>query len=126
MEDLVSGKNPVHLPSGLSTLSWKTKVKDILPEFELQDRFATEHATLQDLVTHVTGQARYDDFAHISQSGTYHYNTSRHDYSYSPSDTPKDIVRRLKLLKPAHELREQWSYNSQVRKSHKSVSRLRS
>lgn len=95
MEDFAAGKNTTALPPSISKLSWKTKVKDIIPGWELQDRFATDYATIQDLATHVTGMGR-------------------HDYSYSPTDTTRDIVQRLKLLKPAHELREQWSYNSQM------------
>ncbi|KIJ11027.1 hypothetical protein PAXINDRAFT_177403 [Paxillus involutus ATCC 200175] len=37
---------------------------------------------------------------------------AKHDYSYGPSDTPHDAVTRLRYLRPAFELREQWSYNN--------------
>jgi len=37
-----------------------------------------------------------------------------HDFSYRGGDLPGDIVRRLRLLNPAYELREQWSYNNQM------------
>lgn len=38
----------------------------------------------------------------------------RHDVSYSAADDPADVLRRLKYLRPAHELRQQWSYNNQA------------
>ena len=38
----------------------------------------------------------------------------RHDASYGPSDTPQDMITRLKHLRPAFELREQFSYNNIV------------
>lgn len=44
-----------------------------------------------------------------------HATICRHDASYGPSDTPQEMITRLKYLRPAFELREQWSYNNIVR-----------
>lgn len=38
----------------------------------------------------------------------------RHDFFVAPSDIPLDLIKRLKYLKPAFELRERWSYNNIV------------
>lgn len=38
----------------------------------------------------------------------------RHDYSFSPTDSPGDVVSRMKYLHPIFELRQKWSYNNQV------------
>lgn len=60
IEDFADGLNRTSLPTGVTKLSWKTKVKDVIPEiWQLQDPFANEHVNIQDLVTHVTGMARY-------------------------------------------------------------------
>ena len=39
-------------------LSWDTRVKDVIPEFELSDPMASEHATLRDLLCHRVGIGR--------------------------------------------------------------------
>ncbi|KIJ64016.1 hypothetical protein HYDPIDRAFT_28910 [Hydnomerulius pinastri MD-312] len=92
IDDFANGKNVVALPSGLTELTWHTRVKDLLPEdWQLMDEWASERATIRNILSHVSGVAR-------------------HDYSYGPLDTPYDVVKRLRYLKPASELREQWSY----------------
>ncbi|KAH7914454.1 beta-lactamase/transpeptidase-like protein [Hygrophoropsis aurantiaca] len=96
MDDFANGRNVTALPPGLSELTWKTKVKDILPgQWELMDEWATEKANIHDILSHVSG-------------------LPRHDYSYGPYDTPFDAVVRMKYLRPAFELREKWSYNNQM------------
>ncbi|KAI6121290.1 beta-lactamase/transpeptidase-like protein [Pisolithus sp. B1] len=88
MDDFANGKNITALPPGLTELTWYTKVKDLLPgEWQLIDEWASERANLKDILSHVTGVPR-------------------------PYDTPLDVVRRLKHLRPAFELRERWSYNN--------------
>ncbi|OBZ74859.1 Penicillin-binding protein 4* [Grifola frondosa] len=61
----------------------------------LRNRWATEKANVRDILNHVSG-------------------LPRHDFSYKADDTPADVMRRLRYLKPAYELREQWSYNNQM------------
>ncbi|TDL29087.1 beta-lactamase/transpeptidase-like protein [Rickenella mellea] len=96
IDDYASGKNITPLPAGLSRLDWDYKVEDILPgEWILQDTWATEKANLRDILSHVSG-------------------LPGHDGSYGPGDSPKDVVRRLRYLTPAFELREHWLYNNQM------------
>lgn len=40
----------------------------------------------------------------------------RHDFSYSAGDSAGDVVRRMRHLPTAYELREKWSYNNQVKR----------
>ncbi|KAF7328948.1 Beta-lactamase domain-containing protein [Mycena venus] len=51
--------------------------------------------TSEDLLSHVTG-------------------LPGHDASYSPYDSPQDIVLRMKHLRAAYELRERYEYNNQM------------
>lgn len=39
----------------------------------------------------------------------------RHDYAYTASDTPRDVVHRLRHLRPTFELRQNFQYNNLVR-----------
>ena len=56
IDDFAAKRNVVPLPSGVSSLTWRTKVKDLLPtEWRLQDKIAESEANLQDIVSHVTG-----------------------------------------------------------------------
>ncbi|KAH7890288.1 beta-lactamase/transpeptidase-like protein [Phlebopus sp. FC_14] len=94
IDDFAKGKNVTALPSELTEITWRTKVKDLLPgEWQLMDEWASERADLRDILSHVSG-------------------VPRHDYSYGPYDTARDAIIRLKYLRPAFELREQWSYNN--------------
>ncbi|KAI6121289.1 beta-lactamase/transpeptidase-like protein [Pisolithus sp. B1] len=94
IDDFANGRNVTALPPGLTELTWHTKVKDLLlGEWQLIDEWASERANLKDILSHVTG-------------------VPRHDFSYGPYDTPLDVIRRLRHLKPAFELREQWSYSN--------------
>jgi hypothetical protein len=59
INDYASGRNTTSLPSGLSTLTWKTKVADILPnDWKLMDPWASQKANLIDILTHVSGVGR--------------------------------------------------------------------
>ncbi|KIJ64017.1 hypothetical protein HYDPIDRAFT_91246 [Hydnomerulius pinastri MD-312] len=94
IDDFANGKNVTALPPGLTEITWHTRLSDILPgEWQLMNEWASERATLRDILSHVSG-------------------VPRHDYSYGPLDTAQDAVTRLRYLRPAFELREQWSYNN--------------
>ncbi|KAI0027306.1 beta-lactamase/transpeptidase-like protein, partial [Vararia minispora EC-137] len=94
MDDFAQGQNTTPLPEGLLRFDWDTKVKDLLPdEWVLMDRWATEMATIHDILSHVSG-------------------IPAHDLAYSRGDSSKDIVARLKYLRPAFELRERFSYTN--------------
>ncbi|KAI0327940.1 beta-lactamase/transpeptidase-like protein [Cubamyces sp. BRFM 1775] len=96
MEDYVHGRNVTPLPPAVDSFDWDTKMQDLLPgEWALEDEWASAKANLRDAFGHVTG-------------------LPRHDFSYRPGDTAVDVVRRMRYLPPAYELREQWSYNNQM------------
>ncbi|KAG1768064.1 beta-lactamase transpeptidase-like protein [Suillus placidus] len=96
MDDYEHGRNVTPLPPALSEFNWHTLVQDILPgEWQLMDDWASKKANMKDILSHVSG-------------------LPRHDYSYGPDDSPKDEVLRMRYLKPAFELREQWSYNNNM------------
>jgi CubicO group peptidase (beta-lactamase class C family) len=59
IDDFAHGRNTTLLPAGLSTLSWKTKVADILPnDWQLMDPWASQKANLIDILSHVSGLSR--------------------------------------------------------------------
>src|SRR5258708_17909191 len=59
IDDFAHGRNTIHLPSGLSNLTWKTKLADILPnDWQLMDPWASQKASLIDILSHVSGVAR--------------------------------------------------------------------
>lgn len=55
MDDFDHGRNVTPLSNGLATFNWDTKVKDLLPgEWKLYDEWATEKASLFDILSHTT------------------------------------------------------------------------
>jgi len=96
IDDFAHGRNSTPLPVGFSTLTWKTKVADILPDaWKLMDPWASEKANLIDILTHVSG-------------------LDSHDLSFKTNFSVGDVTRNLRNLPPSFELREQWLYNNQV------------
>ncbi|KAJ7078076.1 beta-lactamase/transpeptidase-like protein [Mycena epipterygia] len=96
MQDFSEGKNKSALPDGVSELSWSTKMYNLLPdEWMVEDKWTTNKADLRDLLSHVTG-------------------LPGHDGSYSPQDSPRDVVVRMRYLRVAYELRESYEYNNQM------------
>ncbi|KAL4254577.1 class-A beta-lactamase family protein [Abortiporus biennis] len=96
MDDFENHRNMTSLPLNVGVFNWQTKITDLLPlEWKLMDEWASSKANLRDIFSHVTG-------------------LPMHDFSYEKSDTPIDLIRRMKHLKPTHELREEWSYNNQM------------
>ncbi|KAI0629472.1 beta-lactamase/transpeptidase-like protein [Trametes polyzona] len=96
IEDYAHGRNVTPLPSAVDVFGWETKIKDLLPgEWALRDPWADENVNLRDAFGHLSG-------------------LPRHDYSYRPEDEVEDVVRRLRHLPPAWDLRERWSYNNQM------------
>ncbi|KAG1754554.1 beta-lactamase/transpeptidase-like protein [Suillus lakei] len=93
IDDFDHGRNVTPLPTALTEFNWHTLVQDILPgEWQLMDDWASKKANLKDILSHMSG-------------------LPCHDYSFGPHDNPKDEVLRMRYLRPAFELREQWSYN---------------
>ena len=105
IDDFAHGRNATPLSAHLARLDWDSKVADVLPAelgWALQepdgsgtDGWATRKASIKDILGHVSG-------------------LPRHDYAYARGDTPESVARRMKTLRTAYELREQWSYNNQV------------
>jgi hypothetical protein len=59
IDDFAAGTNTTALPGNLTTLTFDTKMKDILPGlWELQDEWASEKASLLDILSHVSGLPR--------------------------------------------------------------------
>ncbi|KAF8180665.1 beta-lactamase/transpeptidase-like protein [Mycena galopus ATCC 62051] len=96
MQDFADGTNTTALPSGVTAFTWDTKMHDLLPgEWMTEDEFSTTKADLRDLLSHVTG-------------------LPAHDGSYSPEDSPRDLVLRMRDLRTAYELRQLFEYNNQM------------
>ncbi|KAH9925641.1 beta-lactamase/transpeptidase-like protein [Epithele typhae] len=97
IDDFAHGRNVTQLPVGVKSLTWQTKVQDLLPaeDWELADEWATEKLSLIDAMSHVSG-------------------LPRHDMAYSRQDTPKSVIKRMKHMRPYYELRERYSYNNQM------------
>ncbi|KAK4054106.1 hypothetical protein OIV83_001131 [Microbotryomycetes sp. JL201] len=74
-------------------VNWTDKVRDLYPGIDLQDDFADQRATLQDVLAHHSG-------------------IPRHEKSYRWGDTPAQLVSRLKHLKPSADFRANWQYNN--------------
>ncbi|KAG5639773.1 hypothetical protein H0H81_000053 [Sphagnurus paluster] len=76
-------------------LTWDTKVKSVIPEFNLTDPVATREATLLDLMTHRTGYPL-------------------HDFAYRYTDTASDAIRKLQYHRQSAEFRDIWQYNNNM------------
>lgn len=77
-------------------LRWDDPVRKHLPDFELGDRYLTEHLTLRDLLSHRTGLRRADLLADAAGFDA------------------EEVLRRLKYLEPIAELRTQFIYNNHM------------
>lgn len=58
IDDFENGRNITMLPPGLTELTWRTRLKDLLPDWQLMDEWASERANLHDILSHVTGIPR--------------------------------------------------------------------
>ncbi|KAH0826362.1 beta-lactamase/transpeptidase-like protein [Lanmaoa asiatica] len=100
IDDFANGNNVTALPSGLTELTWHTRLRDLLPDWQLMDEWASERANLRDILSHVSGLPRWGLL-------------SRRTMLLMDPGTPhRAVVARLKYQRPAFELREQWSYNN--------------
>ncbi|KAF8189219.1 hypothetical protein K438DRAFT_1936129 [Mycena galopus ATCC 62051] len=114
MQDFADGKNTTALPHGVTEFNWDTKMRDLLPgEWMTEDEFSTEKANLVDLFSHVTGLPA---LVHrpIYSPQTLTLSLFRDDESYSPDDSPRDLVLRMRHLRTAYEFRQLWEYNNQT------------
>ncbi|MBT9156479.1 MAG: D-alanyl-D-alanine carboxypeptidase [Firmicutes bacterium] len=75
-------------------VDWDSPVRTFMPEFRLFDSVASERVCLRDMACHRTGLPRYDAML------------------FNPVFTRKDILDRLRHLKPTKDLRTSWQYNN--------------
>ena len=76
-------------------LGFEAPVKTYLPEFGLEDSYAGEHATVRDLLTHMTGLPRHDRL-------TFQIGEGR--------DSLEDLVGRIGLLPMNRQFRSRFEY----------------
>ena len=75
-------------------LEWDKPVRDYMPEFVLDDAYATQHITVRDMLSHRTGMPR-------------------HDFAAWRLDLPRaEFIKRLKHLKFSASFRERFQYNN--------------
>jgi CubicO group peptidase (beta-lactamase class C family) len=77
-------------------LEWDRPVRDYVPEFRLHDDVLTARVTIRDLLAHRTGIARHE-FMWVA----------------NPSWDRAELVRRLRFLEPARDLRTEFLYWNQ-------------
>lgn len=75
-------------------LSWDTPVREYMPEFVLNDAYATQHVTVRDMLSHRTGLPRHDLAA------------------WRMDLPPAEFVKRLRHLKFSVSFREKFQYNN--------------
>lgn len=75
-------------------LSWKEPIRKWIPEFEMEDDYAGNKATLIDILSHRTGLPRYDTFSEIT------------------NDTRINFIKRIKYLPMNEDFRTQFQYNN--------------
>jgi CubicO group peptidase (beta-lactamase class C family) len=78
-------------------LTWQTKVKDIIPTFELYDPFVTAEFTVRDLLSHNSGLG-----------------LGAGDLMIWPETdlSVDDIIKRLRYLKPVSSFRSEFAYDN--------------
>ena len=75
-------------------LDWDQPVRDVMPDFRLFDDYATQHATLRDLLSHRTG-------------------LPRHDCTWAGKEKNRqELFEGLRHLKPNAGFRSLWQYNN--------------
>jgi CubicO group peptidase (beta-lactamase class C family) len=75
-------------------LEWDKPVRDVMPDFRMEDEMATERMTPRDLVTHRSGLPRHDALW------------------YNSPLSREEMVTRLRYLEPSKDLRYQYQYNN--------------
>lgn len=124
MDDFAHNRNATPLPQTLKSFDWYTRIIDLFPtDWALADRWSHEKATIRDVLTHVSGLSGYAYSIYLLRLTITYQPTERllcdsHDLSYTSSDSPVDVIRRMHHLRPSFGLREKFQYNNQVRHHH--------
>lgn len=75
-------------------IAWDQPVREVVPELQLHDPYASAHLTLRDMLSHRTG-------------------LPRHDLAAWRLDLPRaEFVSRLRHLRPSASFRERFQYNN--------------
>lgn len=77
-------------------ISWKDKVRDYLPWFELYDPYVSDNMTITDLLTHRSGLKTF--------SGDLIWWGTKYDR--------EEVVRRARFCEPSYGFRERYGYNN--------------
>lgn len=77
-------------------LAWNQPVRQYIPEFQLQDSFASERITPRDLLCHNSGLPRHDLVW------------------YQAANTPAELIERLRHLQPGKDFRANWQYQNMM------------
>ncbi|KAF7312569.1 F-box domain-containing protein [Mycena indigotica] len=75
-------------------LRWDTKIKDVLPEWQLMDEGVSERVTIQDMLSHRTGLPRHDYSGMTRPGGV------------------SEMISTMRYLRLSADLREQYQYNN--------------
>ncbi|RDB19643.1 hypothetical protein Hypma_013343 [Hypsizygus marmoreus] len=76
-------------------LTWDSRIRDFIPEFNLTDQVARNEATILDLVSHRTGYPR-------------------HEFAYRYNDAVPTIIDRMQYWRQSYEFRDVWQYNNNM------------
>ena len=77
-------------------MTWDTPVKQLMPDFQMVDKYAEEHVTPRDMGCHRTGLCRHDVMRTFVR------------------EDRADLVRRIAYFPPAFGFREKYSYQNQM------------
>ncbi|KAK7442199.1 hypothetical protein VKT23_016171 [Stygiomarasmius scandens] len=76
------------------TISWLTKAKDLIPEWELMDEDMERIVNIQDMLSHRTGLPRHDFSGKVREGGV------------------AEMISTLRYLRPSAEVRQTFQYNN--------------
>lgn len=74
-------------------VAWDDLMIDLIPDFRLWDKYATQNVTIRDLLTHRSGMPRHDAAW------------------YNSKLTRAELMSRLRYLEPSTDIRERYQYN---------------
>ncbi|KAJ9118534.1 hypothetical protein QFC22_003753 [Naganishia vaughanmartiniae] len=86
-------ENETTLHGDDARLAWSTKVKHVIPDWQLMDPVASEYADVVDLLGHRTG-------------------VGRHDFAFEMAAPISDMISKMRYLRPSEEFRKTFQYNN--------------
>jgi CubicO group peptidase (beta-lactamase class C family) len=58
IDDFAHGRNMISLPQIISTVTWSTKIKDVLPDWSTSDPIMNKELSIRDALPHMSGIPR--------------------------------------------------------------------